>query len=73
MADLQHVDFKGRRLRLAWEETRRRVDREDDPLPDLEDAERDAWDEWEHWATDAEICPWCCATTVNCPQRACLR
>lgn len=71
MADLQHVDFKGRRLRLAWEEARRRVDREDDPLPDLEDAERDAWDEWEQCASSQGVCAWCCAT--DCHERQCLR
>ena len=67
MADMQHLDFKGRRLRLAWEETLQRVERDDDPPLELEDALHDAWEEWERWAVDNAVCPSCCS--VDCSER----
>lgn len=73
MANIQHLDYRGRRLRLAWEEARHRADRSDDPFSDVDDAEQEAWGEWQRWADAEDVCAWCCATTVHCADRACLR
>jgi hypothetical protein len=57
---LKNLSFQGRRLRLAWEEIRRGLDQEDDPMPDLERAEDGAWQRWVQWAAQEGFCPQCC-------------